>query len=206
MDAEARVLAGKIMTDLALKTVGPAKRLLMSLPKCDNGFLGFRELARRAESRTGLKATSLLSSILRFDFSGKDFRDKLVQFESLVNQYEAQQGADRHLADSVRIALVANGSTGDLRRQLHARTSSFADYLAMRRFVLDFLDAQRIYGGPNASKLPRGQTQNRDDPMDIDGAFADPWKGGKGKDKGTREGKQKGKKARRKVQEKNKGK
>eukprot|EP00971_Amphidinium_carterae_P153460 3042423-Amphidinium_carterae.1 len=194
MDAEARVLAGKIMTDLALKTVGPAKRLLMSMQESDNGFLGFRELARRAESGTGLRATSLLSSILRFDFSGKDFRDKLVQFESLVNQYEAQQGPDGHLADSVRIALVANGSTGELRRQLHARTSSFADYPAMRRFVLDFLDAQRIYGGPNASKLPRGQT--RDDPMDIDGAFADPWKGkgkDKGKDKGKGKGKQKGK-------------
>eukprot|EP00971_Amphidinium_carterae_P185516 3683512-Amphidinium_carterae.1 len=197
MDEAARALAGKIMTDLALKTSGPAKRLLMSLAESerDNGFIGFRELARRAESGSGLRATTLLSSILRFDFSGKDFRDKMVQFESLCNQYNNQQGPDQQLGDNVKVSVVANGATGELRRQLQARASSFPDYQSMRRYVLDFLDAQRLYQGPNAHKPPRKDP----DAMDIDGAFAD-WKG-----KGKHDGKSKGKQSKGDKNQKGKG-
>eukprot|EP00971_Amphidinium_carterae_P260071 5159991-Amphidinium_carterae.2 len=74
----------------------------MSLPETDNGFIGFQELARRAESGTGLRATSLWSSVLCFDFSGKNVCDSFVQFESFVTRYESQQGAGQGVADSVR--------------------------------------------------------------------------------------------------------
>eukprot|EP00971_Amphidinium_carterae_P235475 4672999-Amphidinium_carterae.1 len=189
MDVEARVLAGKVMTDLALKTTGAAKRLIMSIEEPDNGFLAFRELSRRAEAGTGLRETTLLTSILKFDFNGKDLRDRIVQFDQLVQRYESQLGPSQQgLSDPVRISVVTSGVTGDLRKQLLARSTSFTSYEHMRQFIMDYLDAQRVYAGPNS----QSKKKNTDgDPMEID-ALQWPWKGSKGKgDKGSK-GKSKG--------------
>ena len=182
-----QVLAGKVMTDLAVKTSGAAKRILMNLAEDDNGFAAWHLLSRRCEVSTGMRATSLLTAILKFDFSGRDFRDRLVVWEGLVRQYERQQPTgEQTLATHIKIAVVAGGATGDLKKQLLARTMSFTTYEELRRYIDEYFDARRVFVGP----LTRDH-----DPMDVDyvGQTGKGSKGkkGKGKDRG-REGKGRG--------------
>eukprot|EP00971_Amphidinium_carterae_P330558 6463670-Amphidinium_carterae.1 len=156
MDADARILAGKVMTDLALKTTGAAKRLIMTTEETENGFLAFRDLARRAEAGSGLKGNNVT------------YGDSQLE--------PSQQG----LSDAVRISVVTSGVTGDLRKQLLARTTSFASYSSMRKFILDYLDAQRVYSGPNSAA--QNKKKVGDDPMEIDALqWQWSWKGSKGK-------------------------
>jgi hypothetical protein len=51
MKPEEQVLAGKVMTDLSLKTTGKAKRVLMGIPseESDNGLEGWRLLTHLGE-------------------------------------------------------------------------------------------------------------------------------------------------------------
>ena len=79
------------MSDLASRTTCATKRAVMGIEEDDNGFLAYRVLARRAESGADLRATTLLNHILQFDFRGRDFRDRLVQWEAPVRKYERQR-------------------------------------------------------------------------------------------------------------------
>ena len=89
----------------------------------------YQVLARRAESGAGLRASSLLNDILQLDFRGRDFRDRLVQWETLVRKQVRQQPRNvLPLPDNVEVAIVTSGITGDLKKQLLARAMSFADY------------------------------------------------------------------------------
>eukprot|EP00971_Amphidinium_carterae_P070111 1387340-Amphidinium_carterae.1 len=104
------------MTDFALKITGAAKRLIMTTEETENGFLAFRDLSRRAEAGSGLREITRLTAILKFDFAGKDLRDRLVQFDQLVQRYETQlEPSQQGLSDAVRISVVTSGVTGDLR-------------------------------------------------------------------------------------------
>ena len=64
-----------------------------------------------------MRATSLLTVILKFDLSGKDFQDRLVIWEGLVRQYERQLASgEQPLAAHIKSAAVAGGASGDLKK------------------------------------------------------------------------------------------
>ena len=59
MTEEVGVTAGRIMTDLSLKTVDRAQRLLMNLEESDNGFEAWKALVRMGEGGGGIKKAGL---------------------------------------------------------------------------------------------------------------------------------------------------
>ena len=97
MTTSAVELAGKVMTDLSLRTTERAQRALMAISEPDNGFEGWKVLTHMGEGGGGIKRAGLLRQILKHDFSG-DYLDRLNLFEQLVRIYN-KRGADGAMLD-----------------------------------------------------------------------------------------------------------
>ena len=122
---ECSACSAKIFSDLALLTRGPALRLVRSAER-GNGLHAWRLFGRRYEGTGGLRLTGLLNHILYFNWKGKDWLDKYMQWKSLLNEYETALGGDTELPKQVKIAAVVEGSrhaAAELRSQLQSMQS-----------------------------------------------------------------------------------
>ena len=75
-----------------------------------------------------MRKTGLLNAILKFDFTGKDFMDRVRVFEDMVRTYNKRLEGGRELDEDVKIATVVGGAKGELRKQLTARAPAFRQY------------------------------------------------------------------------------
>ena len=181
MTEAATVLAGKVMTDLSLRTTERAQRALMAISEADNGFEGWKILTHMGEGGGGIKRAGLLRQLLKYDFSG-DYLDRLNLFEQLVRVYNKRGTDGATLDEEVLVATIVEGSTGDLRKQLVAHHNDFDTYEKILKYIREYFDCSRAFVLPNTTrKAARGTSA----PMEVDAMGK--GKNGKGKAKGKSE-------------------
>ena len=157
IDADQQVFCARLMTDLALKTKDAAKRIVMNIEQPDNGLEAWRQLGLRGQGGGPQRRAGLLNQILRFDFRGASFMDRVCIWETLVRQYE-RPGSSKIIDDDIKIATVTGGATGDLKKQLIARAMTFVTWEQMRSYLEEFHDNNRAYVMPGylAEKTSHG--------------------------------------------------
>ena len=115
MTAETIELSGKLMTDLAMKTTGKAKRLLMALEDQSNGFEVLRQLALMGQGSGRNRKTGALIQALHMKFDPKDFVGSLLVFEDIVRQYKRSLTGGATLDDDAKMVTLVNSASGELK-------------------------------------------------------------------------------------------
>lgn len=115
---DAKRLGNHMMGVLIGLTKGKALRVVQGTPRPRNGFEAWRRLVHTHEADALVRRTLMLSSVLSYDFKGPDFRDKLVEWENKLREYELSLPAGETIGEPINIAVVTQGAPVQLRSHL----------------------------------------------------------------------------------------
>ena len=169
---------------LAQVLSGKALALIRLVPN-HNGFESWRLIAKEFQPDSNIRTSRMLSGALnpRFSQNLNQFGKELLEWELLVQRYDAQSGTP--LQDHIKIAIMVGHSPPVIQQWL-MHTEEFEFYSDLRIGILKFISRHSQFDDHGSIISPGTQTRSgsgsQSTSMEVDLNYI----GGKGKGKGEK--------------------
>ena len=110
----------------------------------DNGFEAWVSLSEAMMSSTPQPRTTLLRALLKFNFSGPDFKRKLLEWEIDVGLNDRISGTGEELPDTIKMAVIIDSAPGKLGDHLQVNAESYKSYAQVRMSIMSYLATRKF--------------------------------------------------------------